>query len=145
MVRISRRIAIAIRNLHPKSYPKLVATISRLPMHCIVLKVDTHLRHNEIRDTFAKFMDVCHGVESEPLLQPLQGESFHNSTTREEACLHIKTNRLWGHRFTWCLFDLKYFNPLAKISNTLPDPYKYHENWNTSNVFWMSNRAASLH
>ena len=44
------------------------------------------LRHNEIKDTIAKFMDkVCHDVEIEPLLQPLQGESFDNkSFTREE-------------------------------------------------------------
>ena len=31
----------------------------------------THLRHNNIRDTFAKLIgDVCNDVESEPKLQP---------------------------------------------------------------------------
>ena len=57
----------------------------------------THLRHNEIRDTFAKLMDeVCHDVELEPKLQPLEGETFDNktTTTEDEARLDIKANGL---------------------------------------------------
>ena len=36
-----------------------------------------HLRHNEIRDTFAKIIhDVCYDVDVEPTLQLLRRESF---------------------------------------------------------------------
>ena len=46
----------------------------------------THMRHNEIRDTFATLVsEVCFGVEIEPKVQSLQGESFvNNSTTTDE-------------------------------------------------------------
>ena len=52
----------------------------------------THLRHNEIRHTIAKFMDgVCHDVECEPLHQSFQGESFEKLITREdEGHLHFE-------------------------------------------------------
>ena len=45
-----------------------------------------HMRHDEIRDTFANLMsEVCYDVEIEPKLQSLQGESFvNNSTTTDE-------------------------------------------------------------
>ena len=46
----------------------------------------THIRHNAIRDTFANLMnEVCHDVEFETKLQPLQGESFVNNSTTTEG------------------------------------------------------------
>ena len=37
----------------------------------------THMRHNELRDSIPNLLrDVCHDVEIEPHLQPLQGENF---------------------------------------------------------------------
>ena len=66
-------------------------------MRCTVHRAVTHIRHNEIRDTFANLMnEVCHDVEIEPKLQPLQGESFVNNstTTEDEARLDIKANGL---------------------------------------------------
>ena len=74
--------------------------------------------------------EVCHDVEIEPKLQPLQGESFvNNSTTNEdEARLDIRANGLWGSRFSRAFFDVKIFNPHAKTSRKLhKDAYKYHE------------------
>ena len=59
--------------------------------------------YNETRDTFANLMnEVCHDVEIEPKLQPLQGESFVNdsTTTEDDARLDIKANGLWGSRFS---------------------------------------------
>ena len=91
----------------------------------------THIRHNEIRDTSANLMnEVCHDVEIEPKLQPLQGESFVNNstTTEDEARLDIKANGLWRSRFSRAFFDVKIFNPHAKSSRKLhKDAYKYHE------------------
>ena len=74
--------------------------------------------------------EVCHDVEIEPKLQPLQGESFVNNstTTEDEARLHIKANGIWGSRFSRAFFDVKIFNPYAKTSRKLhKDAYKYHE------------------
>ena len=74
--------------------------------------------------------EVCHDVEIEPKLQPLQGESFVNNstTTEDEARLDIKANGLWGSRFSRNFFDLKIFNPHAKTSRKLhKDAYKHHE------------------
>ena len=51
----------------------------------------THLRHNEIRDTFATLLDeVCHDVEIEPKLQSLEGESFHNKTITTFRCKNFQ-------------------------------------------------------
>ena len=59
--------------------------------------------------------EVCHDVEIEPQLQPLQGESFVNNstTTEDEARLDNKVNRFWGSRFRRDFFDEKIFNPHA--------------------------------
>ena len=44
-----------------------------------------HMRHDPIRDTFAKFMDdVCYDVEIEPHLHPLQAESYDFKTAATE-------------------------------------------------------------
>ena len=45
----------------------------------------TNRRHSEICDTFATLLDeLCHDVETEAKLQWLQGEKFHNKTTKTE-------------------------------------------------------------
>ena len=91
----------------------------------------THIRHNDIRDTFANLMnEVCHDVAIEPKLEALQGESFvsNSATTEDEARLNIKANGLWGSRFSRAFFDVKIINPHAKTSQKLhKDAYKYHE------------------
>ena len=56
----------------------------------------TIVRHNERRDTFANLMsEVRRDVAVEPLLQPLDGETFdRNSTATDDARLDIKANGL---------------------------------------------------
>ena len=84
----------------------------------------THLRHNEIRDCFGELLNqVCHDLEIEPKLLPLQGESFaSNSVTKDdEARFDIKANGLWESRFHRTFFDVKVFNPHAKSM------YKKHQ------------------
>ena len=69
------------------------------------------MRHDEIRDTFAKIMkDVCFDVEVEPKLQRLKEESFEYKST----CTEDEANGLWDSRFSRTYFDVKIFNPLAK-------------------------------
>ena len=50
-------------------------------------------------------------------MRPLKGESFvHKTTTTEdEARLDIRANGLWDSRFCRTFFDVKRFNPLARI------------------------------
>ena len=95
----------------------------------------THLRHNEIRDTFDTFLDeVCHDVEIEPKLQSLEGKSVHNKTTTTEvdARLDIKANGLWGGRLSRTFFGVKIFNPDAKsCPKTISDAYNYYESVKT--------------
>ena len=59
----------------------------------------THMRHKEIRDTFATFMsEVCFDVEIEQKYQSFQGASFvNNSTTADEdARVDVKAYGLWA-------------------------------------------------
>ena len=92
----------------------------------------THLRHNDIRDSFANLLEeICFDVEFEPNLLPLQGESFANKTTstEDDARLDIKAIGLWDSRFTKTFFDVKIFNPFAKsCPKNIEDAYSYHEN-----------------
>ena len=88
----------------------------------------THMRHIEIRDTFANLKsEVCFDVEIEPKLQSLQDESFVNSSfkTVEDARLEVKANGLWCSRFIRTFFDVKFFNTHSKTSRRpLKDAYK---------------------
>ena len=45
------------------------------------------VRHNEVRDITATLLtEVCHGVTTEPHLQPLSGESlFHRSANTQDG------------------------------------------------------------
>ena len=68
----------------------------------------THMRHNELRDSIANLLsDVCHDVEIEPHLQPLQRETFALKSTRtdDDAGLDIQANGLWESRFNKTYFD----------------------------------------
>ena len=50
---------------------------------------------NELCDSFANLVsDVCHDIEIEPTLQPLQGETFilKSTTTDDDARLDIKSS-----------------------------------------------------
>ena len=73
--------------------------------------------------------EVCRDVALEPLLQPLDGETFdRNSTATGDARLDINANGLWGTVFERTFFDVKIFNPLPKsCPKTIRDSYKYHE------------------
>ena len=68
----------------------------------------THTRHYELRDSIGNVLsDVCHDVQTEPHLQPLQGEIFalKSTTTDDDARLDIKANGLWESSFNKTYFD----------------------------------------
>ena len=90
----------------------------------------TIVRYKQIKDTFANLMNkVFWDVAVEPLLQPLDGETFdRNSTATDDARPDIKANGLWGTVFERTFFDVKIYKPLAKSClKTIRDSYKYHE------------------
>jgi len=65
---------------------------------------------------------VCHDVEVEPHLQPLNDEKFHYKTAnvQDGARLDISMNGFWGGHFEKCYTDNRVFNPLA-VSNSGPN------------------------
>ena len=61
------------------------------------------MRHDEIRDTFVNLKsEVCYDVEIELKLQSLHGVSIviNSTTTDEDARIDVRTNGLWGSRFS---------------------------------------------
>ena len=57
----------------------------------------------------------------EPKLQRLERESFEykSTCTEDEARLDIRANGLWDSQFSRRYFDVKMFNPLAKVTSHL--------------------------
>ena len=74
-----------------------------------------HRRHDGVRDIVANILkDVSYDVGTEPMLQPLSGETFPQSTnTDDEARLDIKARGFWG-REEMEFFDVRIFNPFAR-------------------------------
>ena len=60
------------------------------------------IRHNEIRDLTANLLSVvCHGVSTEPHLQPVDGEVLRGASANNSdgARLDITASGFWGGRF----------------------------------------------
>ena len=76
------------------------------------------MRPNELHDSFASFLsDVCHDVEIELRLQPLQGETTAlKLTTDDDARLDINANALWEPRSNKTYFNVKVFNRWQKVA-----------------------------
>ena len=89
------------------------------------------VRHNAVRDLLADAMTgVCHNVATEPVLQPLSGESFPHASaiTTSGARLDIAANGFYGGRCERALFDVRVFNPLACSNRlSLASCYRRHE------------------
>ena len=74
------------------------------------------IRHNEIRDITAELLtEVCHGVGTEPSLQPITEEQLTpRSANREDgARLDIVAESFWGRDRQRAFFDVRVFNPFA--------------------------------
>ena len=90
------------------------------------------VRHNEVRDITASLLtEVCHGVTTEPNLQPLSGESLsHRSAITEDgARLDVAMFGFWGGRFEKAFIDVRVFNPSAQSNRhgPLSSVYRKHE------------------
>ena len=75
--------------------------------------------------------EVCHGVTTEPHLQPLSGESLsHRSAITEDgARLDVAMYGFWGGRFEKAFIDVRVFNPSAQSNRPGPlsSVYRKHE------------------
>ena len=70
------------------------------------------MRPNELRDSFANLLsDVCHDIETEPHLQPVQLETFalKSTTTANDARFDIKANNK-------TYFNMKIFTRCQKVA-----------------------------
>ena len=73
------------------------------------------LRHNDRRDiTYELLSEVCKGVENEPMLQPLTGETLKYQTAKTENNTRLDVSALGF----WCrdqraFFDIRVFDPVA--------------------------------
>ena len=112
------------------------------------------MRHNEVRDITASLLsEVCHGVSTEPHLQPLAGESMsHRSAISDDgARLDVAMYGFWGGRFEKAFLDVRVFNPSAKSNQTASITSIYTEDTskrksdNTNNVYEKSNVPLSHH
>ena len=90
------------------------------------------IRHNELRDLTASLLkETCHGVATEPSLQPISSETFDAATvnTQDGARLDIVANGFWGGAFERAFFDVRVFNPFAPSNrqSSLAAAYRLHE------------------
>jgi len=65
---------------------------------------------------------VCHGVGTEPYLQPVTQEQFKHKTTNKEdgARLDIVAESFWGKDRQRAFFDIRVLNPFAPSYRATP-------------------------
>ena len=120
-------------------------TPSQIPSHCVCGQSFTvqhalscprggfpSIRHNELRDLTASLLkETCHGVTTEPSLQPITSETFRaaSANTRDGARLDIVANGFWGGVYERAFFDVRVFNPFAPSNrhSSLASTYRHHE------------------
>ena len=86
--------------------------------------------HNEVRDLVAECLHEAkfQGVEIEPQLQPLSGESFKLKSTNleDEARSDVKCVGFW-RRLRQAFFDCKIISPYARSYLSKNHKQLYHE------------------
>jgi len=118
-------------------------TPPRLPQHCVcganfslqhsldcLIGGFRTLQHNEVRDLVADCLKEAHfsGVETEPELQELQGESFKlkSANKDDEARSDVKCIGFWT-RMRQAYFDIKVVSPFAKSNSSLTPAQLYRK------------------
>ena len=79
------------------------------------------MRHDEARDLTTQMLKgVCHDVSVEPVLLPLEGETFSHLTanTSSDARVDVSARGFWtrGQR---AFFDIRIFDPMATCHRNL--------------------------
>ena len=74
-----------------------------------------HRRHDRIRDLFSRLMDeVVHDVQTEPHLQPLNGEVLPPGSNLEDDARADFCGRGFWQQWEMAYFDVEVFSPFAK-------------------------------
>ena len=96
-----------------------------------------HLRHDEVRDFFAKLLsEVVNDVSIEPNLTPLAGEIIPSGSNKsDEARLDIATRQFWD-REQKAFFDVRIFNPFAQkhLNQSLNIAFNQNEREKKGNI-----------
>ena len=118
--------------------------IPRMPSHCLCGTSNSvshalscpkgalpSIRHNHIRDLTANLMTEGRpNVAIEPVLQPLNGETFRyqTSNTQDNARLDIRTQNFWDKSKRSTFSDVRVFNSHAPSNQMNPSAcYRHHE------------------
>ena len=80
------------------------------------------IRHNE--------SDICHNVETEPVLQPVTDErlTYRTANIEDGARLDIKAQGFWGKDEQRAFFNVRVFNPFTHTYRNLPLTTCYRRN-----------------
>ena len=90
-----------------------------------------HMRHNDVRDITAQFLDeICNDVRVEPPLIPVTREKLRYGTSNrsEEARLDVSARGFWN-RGQRAFFDVRIFDSTAPrlLNRTLKSLHQSHE------------------
>ena len=136
--------------LHKTAFRDAIAlrygwTPSNIPSHCVCGQAFSiqhalscprggypSIQHNELMDITASLLkETCHGVATEPSLQPVTSESLDGASTNKHdgTRLDIVAYGFWGSSFERTFFDVRVFNPLVPSNRKYPLPatYRNHE------------------
>ena len=88
--------------------------------------------HNELPDFTASLLkETCHGVATEPSLQPITSETFQTVSVNKQdgARLDIVANGFWGGVYMRAFFDVRVFNLFAPSNrhSSIASSYRHHE------------------
>ena len=89
------------------------------------------VRHNELRDITADLLTkICHGVGTEPHLQPVYDEQFTYRTANREdgARLDVVAENFWSRDRQRSFFDVRVFNPVAQTYQNTSLAQCFHRN-----------------
>ena len=88
------------------------------------------MRHNRVRDLEAELMkEVCHNVQIEPELLPIEGDGPRRGNTAEKARLDVAGVGVWGS-YEKTFLDIRIMHPNAPtyVKKPIEDVYLLHEN-----------------
>ena len=116
---------------------------TNIPSHCMCGKkndVDhllickkgpyVNMRHNRVRDLEAELMrEVCHDVQVEPDLLPIEGDVSRSGNTAEKARLDVAGIGVWGsYQRTYLDIRITHPNAPSYVNKPIEDVYLIHEN-----------------
>ena len=87
------------------------------------------MRHNRVRDLEAALMkEVCHNVQIEPELLPIEGDGPRRGNTAEKARLDVAGVGVWG-AYEKTFLDIRIMHPNCPTyaNKSIEDVYKVHE------------------